>query len=108
MQKSQVHETSICACAAVTNATALSCQPIYIFYHSVHANPSSYRLKDTSAYGISAYLTELVENTLHGLQECDFIELHPTEDDTDENAEEIITSLSACAISSHHNTSCIP
>lgn len=75
------------------------------FYRRIHANPSFYGLKDISAYGISAYLTELVENTLHGLQECDFIELHPTEDGTAEDAEEIITPLSACAISSHHNTS---
>ncbi|GAV52508.1 hypothetical protein ZYGR_0AG04990 [Zygosaccharomyces rouxii] len=75
------------------------------FYRRIHANPSFYGVKDVSAYGISAYLTELVENTLRGLQECDFIELRSDEKGTDEDIEEIITPLNACAISSHHNTS---
>lgn len=75
------------------------------FYRRIHANPSFYGVKDISAYGISAYLTELVENILQELQECDFIELSTHDNETSEDIEEIISPLNACAISSHHNTS---
>ncbi|SJM82207.1 probable Pre-mRNA-splicing helicase BRR2 [Zygosaccharomyces bailii] len=74
------------------------------FFRRIHANPSFYGVKDVSPHGISAYLTELVENALSELQRCDFIELHETDQD-EIVQEEVISPLNACLISAHHNVS---
>lgn len=74
------------------------------FFRRIHANPSFYGVKDVSPHGISAYLTELVENALTDLQRCDFIELQET-DEGEIVQEEVISPLNACLISAHHNVS---
>lgn len=77
------------------------------FYRRLYANPSFYGVKDTSAYGISAYLTELVENSLQDLQKSSIIEIEEVEEaDTEvDEQNELITPLNGCYISSHYNVS---
>lgn len=71
------------------------------FYKRIHANPSFYGVADNSAYGISAYLTELVETTIDDLVKTNIIEVHETGDE----AEDVITPLNGCLIASHYNIS---
>ncbi|EJS43942.1 brr2p [Saccharomyces arboricola H-6] len=65
------------------------------FYRRIHGNPSYYGVKDTSSYGISVFLTNLVESSLNDLAESSFIEIEDTETNAevdgedDENTEEI-------------------
>lgn len=73
------------------------------FYRRLHSNPSFYGVRETSAYGISAYLTELVENTLHDLEKSSLIEI--SQRDTDEDEKEQVSPLNGCLISSHYNIS---
>lgn len=78
------------------------------FYRRLHANPSFYGVKDVSSYGISAYLTELVEATLADLQNSSVIEIEDIEkpEDADEqDVEEIIAPLTGCLVSAHYNIS---
>lgn len=77
------------------------------FYRRLYANPSFYGVKDTSAYGISAYLTELVENSLQDLQKSSMLEIEGVEETEAEVNEEseLITPLNGCHISSHYNVS---
>lgn len=74
------------------------------FYRRLHANPSFYGVKDVSAYGISAYLTELVESTLNDLNDASMIEIEENADGDDEK-EESISPLNGCLISSHYDIS---
>lgn len=81
------------------------------FYRRIHANPSFYGLKDTSALGISAYLTELVEETLNDLIKSSLIEIESVgdeksnyESESEEGSQKIIP-LNNCFIGSHHNIS---
>ncbi|QLL34924.1 hypothetical protein HG536_0H02990 [Torulaspora globosa] len=78
------------------------------FYRRLHANPSFYGVKDVSSYGISAYLTELVEGTLTDLQNSSVIEIEDNEGLEDAGAqevEEMIAPLTGCLVSAHYNIS---
>ncbi|MCJ1326706.1 DEIH-box ATPase [Thelotrema lepadinum] len=67
------------------------------FYRRLLANPSYYGLVDVTHQGLSAYLSELVENTLKDLTEAKLIEADE-EDDT-------ITPLNAAMIAAYYNIS---
>ncbi|RPA76659.1 pre-mRNA splicing factor [Ascobolus immersus RN42] len=67
------------------------------FYRRLLANPSYYSLTDTSHDGLSAFLSELVENTLKDLVEAKMIDLDE-EDDS-------ITPLNASMIAAYYNIS---
>jgi pre-mRNA-splicing helicase BRR2 len=69
------------------------------FYRRLLANPSYYGLTDTSHEGLSAHLSELVENTLKDLSQAKIIELDE-EDDT-------VTPLNAAMIAAYYNISYI-
>ncbi|XPS93184.1 RNA helicase [Ascochyta lentis] len=69
------------------------------FYRRLLANPSYYNLHDTSHEGLSAHLSELVEQTLKELAEANLIE-----HDEDEDA---ITPLNPCMIAAYYNISFI-
>lgn len=78
------------------------------FYRRLHANPSFYGVKDVSSYGISAYLTELVEGTLADLQKSSVIEIDDNqrlENEEESGVEEIITPLTGCLVSAHYDVS---
>ncbi|CCC68571.1 hypothetical protein NCAS_0B04870 [Naumovozyma castellii] len=70
------------------------------FYRRIHANPSYYGVKDLSSVGISAYLTEIVENVVKDLVTSSFIE----ETETNEK-DEVLTPLNGCLIASHNDIS---
>lgn len=72
------------------------------FYRRIHANPSFYGVTDNSAYGISAYLTELVETTINDLVTTNIVEVQEAED---EESSDIISPLNGCLIASHYNIS---
>lgn len=69
------------------------------FYRRLLANPSFYGLGDISHEGLSAFLSELVENTLKELAEAKIIDLDE-EDDS-------ITPLNAAMIGAYYNISFI-
>jgi len=69
------------------------------FYRRLLANPSYYNLHDTSHEGLSAYLSEVVEQTLKELGEASLIE-HDEEEDA-------ITPLNPCMIAAYYNISFI-
>jgi pre-mRNA-splicing helicase BRR2 len=69
------------------------------FYRRLLANPSYYNLHDTSHEGLSAHLSELVEQTLKELTEAGLIE-HDEEEDA-------ITPLNPCMIAAYYNLSFI-
>ncbi|AET38994.1 ATP-dependent RNA helicase BRR2 Ecym_3516 [Eremothecium cymbalariae DBVPG len=76
------------------------------FYRRIHANPSYYGVKDTSPMGISAYFTEVVQDTLDDLLEASVIEInHSVDEDQQQEADEVISPLNGCMISSHYNIS---
>jgi pre-mRNA-splicing helicase BRR2 len=69
------------------------------FYRRLLANPSYYSLTDTSHEGLSAHLSELVENTLNELSDTKIIDLD-NEDDT-------VTALNPAMIAAYYNISYI-
>jgi pre-mRNA-splicing helicase BRR2 len=69
------------------------------FYRRLLANPSFYGLTDTSHDGLSAYLSEQVEQTLKDLSEAKIIEIDEEEDS--------ITPLNAAMIAAYYNISFI-
>ncbi|KAI5815505.1 DEAD/DEAH box helicase domain-containing protein [Pyronema omphalodes] len=69
------------------------------FYRRLLANPSFYSLTDTSHDGLSAHLSELVENTLKDLAEAKIIDMDE-EDDT-------VTALHPAMIAAYYNISFI-
>jgi pre-mRNA-splicing helicase BRR2 len=69
------------------------------FYRRLLANPSFYSLTDTSHDGLSAHLSEMVENTLKDLAEAKIIEVDE-EDDT-------VTPLNPAMIAAYYNISFI-
>ncbi|KMP09728.1 ATP-dependent DNA helicase MER3 [Coccidioides immitis RMSCC 2394] len=69
------------------------------FYRRLLANPSYYGLSDLSHEGLSAFLSELVENTLKELAEARIIDLDE-EDDT-------VSPLNAAMIAAYYNISFI-
>jgi pre-mRNA-splicing helicase BRR2 len=69
------------------------------FYRRLLANPSYYNLHDTSHEGLSAHLSELVEQTLKELTDANLIE-HDEEEDS-------ITPLNPCMIAAYYNISFI-
>jgi pre-mRNA-splicing helicase BRR2 len=69
------------------------------FYRRLLANPSYYRLNDTSHEGLSTYLSELVETTLKELSEAKIIDLDE-EDDS-------ISPLNPAMIAAYYNISFI-
>ncbi|SCV00381.1 LAME_0G09340g1_1 [Lachancea meyersii CBS 8951] len=80
-----------------------------LFYRRIHGNPSFYGVKNISSLGVSAYLTELVEEVTADLTKYSMIEI-----DNDEQNEEIIDAeekdsimspLNGCMISAYHNVS---
>ena len=80
------------------------------FYRRIHANPTFYGVKDVSAHGISAYLTELVESTLDDLIETTLVEIEDIKEEnvgtsTSVDASGAILPLNGCLISAHNNIS---
>ena len=71
------------------------------FYRRLLANPSYYGLTDVSHQGLSAYLSELVENTLKDLTEAKLIEIE------EEEKGDAITPLNATKIAEYYNISYI-
>jgi pre-mRNA-splicing helicase BRR2 len=69
------------------------------FYRRLLANPSYYNLHDTTHEGLSAHLSELVEQTLKDLTDANLIE-HDEEEDA-------ITPLNPCMIAAYYNISFI-
>jgi pre-mRNA-splicing helicase BRR2 len=69
------------------------------FYRRLLSNPSYYNLHDTSHEGLSAHLSELVEQTLKELVDANLIE-HDEEEDA-------ITPLNPCMIAAYYNISFI-
>ena len=69
------------------------------FYRRLLANPSYYNLHDTSHEGLSAHLSDMVEQTLKELTDANLIE-----HDEDEDA---ITPLNPCMIAAYYNISFI-
>lgn len=69
------------------------------FYRRLLSNPSYYNLHDTSHEGLSAHLSELVEQTLKELVDAQLIE-HDEEEDA-------ITPLNPCMIAAYYNISFI-
>jgi pre-mRNA-splicing helicase BRR2 len=74
------------------------------FYRRLQLNPSFYGVKDVSQIGLSAYLTELVEETLNELSEAKLIEL---EGEDVEEAEDEISPLDGALIAAYYNVSFI-
>lgn len=75
-------------------------------------NPSYYGVRDTSPHGISVFLSNLVETCLNDLVESSFIEIDDTEAEVtaevnggDDEATEIISTLSNGLIASHYGVS---
>lgn len=79
------------------------------FYRRLLANPSFYEVKDTSHYGISEYLSDLVENNLKELADAEFIDLQDpeqeNEDTVEKEAEQELNPLNGVMITSFHNVS---
>lgn len=80
------------------------------FYRRIHANPTFYGVKDVSAQGISAYLTELVESALDDLIETTLVETEDIKGEsirtsTSVDASGTILPLNGCLISAHNNIS---
>lgn len=80
------------------------------FYRRIHGNPSYYNVKDASSYGISVFLTDLVETSLNDLVESSFIEIEDPEinaeaNEEDEEASETISALNNGLICSHYGVS---
>jgi pre-mRNA-splicing helicase BRR2 len=69
------------------------------FYRRLLANPSYYNLHDTSHEGLSAHLSDMVEQALKELTDANLIE-----HDEDEDA---ITPLNPCMIAAYYNISFI-
>ncbi|KAF2253152.1 Sec63-domain-containing protein [Trematosphaeria pertusa] len=69
------------------------------FYRRLLSNPSYYNLHDTSHEGLSAHLSELVEQTLKDLVDANLIE-HDEEEDA-------IQPLNPCMIAAYYNISFI-
>lgn len=69
------------------------------FYRRLQMNPSFYDVKDTTALGVSEYLSELVETTMDELEEANLVEV---DDDDDENP---LAPLNGAVIASHYNVS---
>lgn len=69
------------------------------FYRRLLANPSYYGLTDTSHEGLSAHLSELIENTLKELSEAKIIELDEDDDS--------INPLNPAMIAAYYNISFI-
>lgn len=75
-------------------------------YRRLLANPSFYEVKDTSHFGISEFLSELVESTLKDLEESKLIEIEGSEDEENsEQEEEEILPLNGAMISAYYNVS---
>ncbi|KAH9840433.1 Sec63 Brl domain [Teratosphaeria destructans] len=69
------------------------------FYRRLLANPSFYGLSDTSHEGLSAYLSEQVEQTLKDLSDAKLIEIDEEED--------TVAPLNAAMIAAYYNISFI-
>ncbi|SCU85873.1 LANO_0C05798g1_1 [Lachancea nothofagi CBS 11611] len=80
-----------------------------LYYRRIHGNPSYYGVKDVSPMGISAYLTEVVDEVIKDLVNYSMIEVETDKDMQDVNSDDEQDSplipLNGCLISSHYNTS---
>ncbi|SCU90412.1 LADA_0F03884g1_1 [Lachancea dasiensis] len=79
-----------------------------LFYRRIHGNPSYYGVKEVSSMGISAYLTEVIEEAVKELVEISMIEAEDDQDDEDnhnEHHDSRLVPLNGCLISAHHNVS---
>ncbi|CUS22555.1 LAQU0S06e00716g1_1 [Lachancea quebecensis] len=79
-----------------------------LFYRRLYGNPSFYGVKDISPLGISAFLTEVVEDVVEDLVAYSIVEAEKTEDPEgvhSEGEEDIFIPLNGCLISAHHNVS---
>lgn len=74
-----------------------------LFYHRIHSNPSYYGLTDTSAIGISTFLSGLVETAIQELQELSLVSINEKEEGA--TSEEVIEPLAGCQIASYNNIS---
>ncbi|CAI4060676.1 hypothetical protein SKDZ_05G2530 [Saccharomyces kudriavzevii ZP591] len=79
------------------------------FYRRLHGNPSYYGVKDTSPYGISVFLTDLVETSLEDLVELSFIKIEDSGtnadvDGEDDEATEVVSALNNGLIASRYGT----
>lgn len=72
------------------------------FYRRIHANPSFYGVTDNSSYGISAYLSELVETTINDMVDLNLIQVQEA---NDEESVETLSPLNGCLIASHYGVS---
>lgn len=75
------------------------------FYRRIHANPSFYGVEDVSSFGLSAYLTEVVENTLNDLQTLGLIEMSESTDEENEEVIDTILPQNYCLIAAHYHVS---
>lgn len=83
-----------------------------LFYRRLQLNPSFYKLADSSENGLSEYLSEFIETSLHELESEGLIELNIDDDeniDSEENGEidektEVIP-LNGCMIANYYNIS---
>ncbi|CCK71247.1 ATP-dependent RNA helicase BRR2 KNAG_0G01900 [Huiozyma naganishii CBS 8797] len=81
------------------------------FYRRIHANPSFYGVSDITVYGISAYLTEMIESVVKELLECDLIQKNDQEppknedSDTENDVDSKLIPLNRCFIGSHYGIS---
>lgn len=73
------------------------------FYRRIHANPTFYGVKNRTEYGISAYLTELIESTLSDMTDLSLIEINDDNQDDNNETSDLISPLNGCLISSHNN-----
>ncbi|CEP63293.1 ATP-dependent RNA helicase BRR2 LALA0_S07e06854g [Lachancea lanzarotensis] len=81
-----------------------------LFYRRIHGNPSFYGVKDVSPVGISAYLTEQVEEVTDDLVKWSIIEVEDIEEVHEVNDDEggdnsILAPLNGCLISAYYNIS---
>ncbi|SCV04303.1 LAMI_0H15038g1_1 [Lachancea mirantina] len=72
-----------------------------LFYRRIHANPSYYGVKDTAPEGISAYLTEVVEEVCGDLVNLSVVEIHEGDGSTQDSGGSILP-RNNCLIAAHH------
>lgn len=73
------------------------------FYRRLQLNPSFYDVKDVSHMGISAFLSDLVEDTIKDLVDGGLVEDEDEEDEEDEDDEDTsVSPLNGALIASHY------
>lgn len=75
------------------------------FYRRLLLNPGFYGVRDVSHMGVSLFLSELVEKTLHDLEDSGFIEIENPDDESDDDAKDNIAALNETMIACYYNIS---